>query len=282
MRILIVGGTSSLALALRPVLSEFAEVITAGRTGCDVHLDLSDPVEKIELPKDIDVVINAAANFGGKSFEEMLQTESVNVLGVLKLCQSCTKAQVKQIVLISSIFACLNNNSRFYSIYSLSKKHSDEVAQLYSSTFGLPLAILRPSQFYGVGEAYRKHQPFLSTIIDKAANDEDILIYGSNDAMRNFIHVEDVAKVTALVIQRKIEGTYACMNIKNVSYSEVAAAAIDAFRSKSTIKFIKEQPDIPNNIFELDDSLFRLIDYYPQISISLGMKKEAAHRKMAG
>ena len=100
MRILIVGGASSLAQALKPVLSEFAEVITAGRAGCDVHLDLSDPLEKIELPKDIDVVINAAASFGGKSFEEMLHTESVNVLGVLKLCQSCTKAQIKQLVLI--------------------------------------------------------------------------------------------------------------------------------------------------------------------------------------
>jgi nucleoside-diphosphate-sugar epimerase len=280
MKILIVGGTSSLAHALRPVLSEFAEVITAGRTGCDVHLDLSDQVEKIEIPKDIDVVINTAASIGGKIFEEVLQTENVNVLGVLKLCQACTKAQIKQLVLISSIFACLDKTSCFYSIYSLSKKHSDEVAQLYSSMFGLPLTILRPSQFYGVGEAYRKHQPFLFSIIDKAANDEDISIYGSNDALRNFIHVEDVARIIALVIQCKVEGTYACMNNENVSYSEVAAAAIKAFESKSTIKFIKEKPDIPNNIFEQDDSLFRLIDYYPQISISLGMKKEAAYRRM--
>lgn len=280
MRILIVGGTSSLTYVLRPVLSEFAEVITAGRTGCDVHLDLSDPVEKIELPHGIDVVINTAANVGGRSFEEMFQAESVNVLGVLKLCQACTKGKIKQLVLISSIFACIDKNSRFYNIYSLSKKHSDEIAELYSSTFGLPLTILRPSQFYGVGEAYRKHQPFLFTIIDKAANAEDILIYGSNDALRNFIHVEDVAKIIALVIQRRIEGIYPCMNIKNIRYSEVAAAAIEAFESKSTIKFIKEQPDIPNNIFKLDDSLFRLIDYYPQISMLLGMKKEAVYRKM--
>lgn len=279
MRILIIGGTSSLAHALKPVLLAFAEVITAGRAGCDVHLDLSDPAEKIELPKDIDVVINTAANFGGKSFEEMLQAESLNVLGVLKICQACTKAQTKQLVLISSIFACLENSSRFYSIYSLSKRHSDEIAQLYSSTFGMPLTILRPSQFYGVGETQRKHQPFLTTIIDKASNGEDILIYGSNDALRNFIHVEDVAKIISLVIQRKIEGTYTCANIKNVSYTEVATAAIEAFGSNSTIKFIREQPDIPDNIFELDDSLFRLIDYYPQISISLGMKKEAAYMR---
>jgi nucleoside-diphosphate-sugar epimerase len=279
MKILIVGGTSSLARALKPVLSEFAEVITAGRAGCDVHLDLSDPVERIGLPEHIDIVINAAASFAGESFDDMFETESVNVLGVLKLCRVCTKAQVNQLVLISSIFACLDDSSRFYSIYSLSKKHSDELAQLYSSTFGLPLTILRLSQLYGVGKAQRKHQPFMSTIIDNAENGKDILIYGSNDARRNFIHVEDVAKIIALVIQRKIEGTYACINIETVSYSQVAVAAIDAFGSKSTVRFLKEQPDIPDNIFELDDSLFCLIDYRPQISISLGMKKEAAYRK---
>jgi hypothetical protein len=58
----------------------------------------------------------------------------------------------------------------------------------------------------------------------------------------------------------------------------VAAAAIRAFGSKSKVRFIRDQPDIPDNIFETDDSLYRLIDYFPRISISLGMKKEAAHR----
>ena len=113
MRILIVGGTSSLCQALKPVLSEFAEVITAGREGCDTHLDLNDPMERIELPKDIDVVINTAARFGGKSFDDIFKTESVNVLGVLKLCQACTKAQIRQLVLISSMFAGLTKALAF-------------------------------------------------------------------------------------------------------------------------------------------------------------------------
>jgi len=70
------------------------------------------------------------------------------------------------------------------------------------------------------------------------------------------------------------------MYTENVSYSEIAGAAIKAFGSKSTVKFIKNQADIPNNIFEPDDSLYRRIGYFPQISISLGMQKEAAYRKI--
>lgn len=279
MRILIVGGSSSLAQALLPILSEFAQVTTAGRIGCDVPLDLRVAAERIELSSDIDVVVNAAASFGGDTADEMIETEDVNVLGVLKLCRSCTEAGIGHLVQISSIFACLGEESRFFNMYGLSKRHADEVARLYSVTFGLPLAILRPSQIYGVGETGRKHQPFLSSIIDKAANNEDVLLFGSNDALRNFIHVEDVARIVALVIQRKIEGTYSCVSTDNVSYSEVAKAAIKAFESRSRIRFLPEAPDTPDNVFEPDDALYRAIDYYPQVSIDIGMEKEAAHRK---
>ena len=53
MKILVVGGKSSLAKALVPVLSGFAEVITAGRTDCDIYLDLNDPIENILIPSGV-------------------------------------------------------------------------------------------------------------------------------------------------------------------------------------------------------------------------------------
>jgi nucleoside-diphosphate-sugar epimerase len=281
MKILVVGGRSSLAQALKPILSLSCEVITAGPEGCDVYLNLNDQIEKIEIPSEIDVVINTAAHFGGETFQEILQAENVNVLGSLKLAHACVHAGIKHFVHISSIFAELDRNSPFYSIYSLSKKHAEDILTLYSSKTQLPLTIIRPSQIYGVGKTFRKHQPFLFTIIDKAENNEEISFYGSNDALRNFIHVEDVANVVATIVKMKLEGIYSCVNPQNVSYSEIAKAAIIAFESKSVVKFIEERPDIPSTMFPANDQLFRLINYYPQISISDGMKKEAIYRKGA-
>ena len=144
--------------------------------------------------------------------------------------------------------------------------------------FGLPISIIRPSQFYGGGKD-QQHQPFLTSIINNAANNQDIFLYGSNDALRNFIHIADVAEIIARVVKHKILGTYKCMSTKNVSYSEVAKAAIAAFGSNSSIKFLKEHPDIIDNVFELDDRLYQLIDYFPQIPITLGMKMEADYRR---
>lgn len=279
MKILLVGASSSLVLALKPLLAEFAEVVTAGRSGGDVQLDLAGPAEGISIAPGFDVVINAAAHFGGKRAEHMIECENVNVLGILKLCQACKQAAVGQLVQLSSIFAGLDPASPFYSVYALSKKHADEAAQLYAASFDLPLLTIRPAQLYGVGEAYRKNQPFLYSIMDKAQKNQDIVIYGSNDALRNFIHVEDVAMAITLAVRRKLVGNYDCVYPENVRYSQIVHAAIAAFGSSSRVSFAPEQPDIPDNAFASDDALYQAIGYFPQISIVAGMQKEAAHRR---
>ena len=279
MKILIVGGSSSLARVLKPMLSPFAEVLTAGRSGCDISLDLSHPEAQFQLPEGIETVIHLAAHFGGKGIEPLRMAEQVNVVGTLSLCEACTKARIGHLVFISSMFAGLNEDSPFYSIYAASKRHAEKVARLYSSEFGLPLTILRPARIYGTGEAFRKHQPFLYSIIDKAANDEEIVFYGTNDAQRNLIHAEDVAEVIARLVVQKLEGFYSCVSLVNVCYSEIARAAIAAFGSRSAIRFVPDKPDIPDNAFSPDARLYRELKFFPRISLANGMAKEAAHRR---
>ena len=279
MKILIVGGSSSLAQFLRPVLASFADVLTAGRSGCDLTLDLSSEEEQFHLPKGLDAVVHLAAHFGGKDFTGILAAEQVNVLGSLKLCHAAQCAGVGHFVQVSTIFAGLREDSPFFSSYALSKRHAEDVARLYCASANLPLAILRPAQIYGVGATFRKHQPFIYNIIDKAENNEEIVFYGSNDARRNLIHVEDVAEVIARAVRLRILGLHSCPSLTDVRYSEIAAAAINAFDSRSQIRFAADKPDILDNAFEPNDSLYRQIEFFPRVTLELGMKKEAAYRK---
>ena len=280
MKILLTGGHSSLAQVLHPVLTSVAEVLTAGRNGCDVELDLAWPAGRFELPAGLDAVIHLAANFGGQDFESMLAAEEVNALGALKLAHACFSAGVGQLVQVSSIFAGLGEGTPFYNSYSLSKRHAEELTRLYCHNTGLPLAILRPAQLYGEGEAFRRHQPFLYALLDRAQRGEDIVLYGSNDARRNFIHVADVAEVIARVVRQRIEGCYDCVSLSNVRFSEIAAAAVAAFGCASAVSFDVTKPDIPDNAFAVNDSLYRRIGYFPQISLAQGLAREAARRSL--
>ena len=280
MKILIVGGHSSLAQVLRPILASFAEVLTAGRSECDLELDLTWSSERLELPAGVDAVIQLAAHFGGQNFDSMLAAEDVNVLGSLKLAYACSRAKVSHLVYLSSIFAGLGEESPFYSNYALSKRHAEELVRLYCRSSNLPLVILRPSQVYGEGESFRRHQPFLYALMDQAQRGEDIVLHGENDALRNFIHVSDVAEIIACVVQKRIEGRYDCASLSNIRFSELATAAITAFASASKIRFDATKPDIPDNAFEADKSLYQLIDYFPKTSMLQGMAREASHRKV--
>lgn len=277
MKILLVGGNSSLARVLKPVLGRFAEVTTAGRRDCDLEFDLGHIDPTFSIPDDIDTVINTAAAFGGSSIGDFEEITRVNVLGTLALGRLCSEAKVKHLVLVSSIFALLDPASPFHTAYSLSKRQADEWAQLQAKKSGLPLTILRPSQFYGTGSFHRRHQPFLSTMIERARRGEPIDIYGSNDALRNFIHVEDVAEVLASVVRLGLTGTYCCASLQNLRYSQIANAAINAFASTGKIRFLADKPDIPDNAFEADEAFYDAIGYRPRISIEAGMRMEAAY-----
>jgi len=279
MKTLIIGGTSLLGMALKPVLSGFSEVITAGRKNCDIYIDLNDPIGKITVPANTDTVIHTAAHFGGRSAQEIVEAETVNVLGTLKLCQAAVQAKSKHFIFISSIYASLNENAAQYSIYALSKKHAEEIAKFYCSAHDLPLTILRPSQVYGSQDSFRRHQPFFYTMIDTAAKGDDINLYGSNDPLRNYIHIEDLINIIAKVVQNKIEGVYSCTQMTDVTYSQIAKAAFAAFNSKGSVHFLKDKPNIPDNIFDKDDELYKKINFFPTISIEEGVKKIAENKK---
>jgi nucleoside-diphosphate-sugar epimerase len=279
MRVLIVGGNSLVASALKPVIKESSEIITAGRANCDIYLDLNDPIENIVFKEKYDTVIHLAAAFKGKTVAQIMETEYVNVLGTLKLCKAALEAGIEHFVLISSIYAQLPYISSFYSAYSMSKKHSEDMAQLFCNTYKLPLTILQPTQLYGDSDEFRLHQPFLYFIADKAQKNEDIFIYGSHDPKRNFLHVNDFAKILTNVVKYQAIGTFQCTNLVDVSFVQIAQAAISAFQSNSKIFFEADKANIPDNIFEHDHSLYKIINYQPTINIEEGMRRIAHHRK---
>jgi nucleoside-diphosphate-sugar epimerase len=279
MKVLLVGGSSSLSKVLIPVLEGVAQqVITAGRNNDDLYLDLEEIAKPISLPTGIDVIIHTAAHFGGKTSQEIIGAEIVNVLGTLRLCQAGVQAGVKHFILISSIYSQLDPQSDYYSIYALSKKQSEEAALFFCNQQGMPLTILRPAQLYGNTHDFAKHQPFLYAMTSKAENGEDITLYGKNDALRNFLHVDDLAQIILNVVQKKVTGVYPCQYPRDTSISAIAKAAIAAFNSKAKVSFLNDRHDISSNVFFIEDTLYKKINYYPKVSIEEGMRMIAKNR----
>jgi nucleoside-diphosphate-sugar epimerase len=269
MKIGIVGGNSSIAKSLIPKFIGESEIILFGRSNVDVFMDLNS--ENISLPQGLDVIIHTAANFGGSSFNDTYDAINVNILGTLRLFEAAIEAKVKHFIYISSIYSHLHSDSSLYSIYSITKKSSEDILKLHAVDKGIKLLILRPSQIYGDLESNRTHQPFFYSIIDKVKLNKKILFYGSKDPIRNFIHIEDLSNIIYYSLQNEIEGDFDCAFPDNTSFLEIANAAKFAFKSSSRILFDGSYGNIADMDIAFETSLYSQIDYFPKISINLGM-----------
>ena len=279
MRVLILSGTSNVGAALVPHIASFADVVTAGRGSCDHHVDLLDDADQISFPDNVDALVITVAAFAGKTMEDVLNTEFINVLGTIKLCAAAAKSGIRHIILVSTALVTAESLTAKYSAYSVSKKHSEDVAQLCCAMEDISLTILRPSRIYSDSNSFRKHQPFLYSLADRAESKQCIEIFGTHDAKRNFIHVEDLCRIIAKVIQQRVIGIFSCVNPVDVTISQIAHAAHKSFASDSCVVFLDDRPDISDDDFRQDGVLYQRISCSPQIGIADGLARIAEHRR---
>jgi nucleoside-diphosphate-sugar epimerase len=279
MRILIIGGKSSLGSELKLFLKSYFQVFTAGRSECDIYLDLSKNCDT-EIDFQCDVVILTAAVFGGNDLNSYEENIIVNVLGTARSIKIANKFGAKHFILISSMSILLNQISPNYEIYSITKRQSEEVAEFVTNSIKMPLTILRPTQLYGDNESFKKHQPLLYKIIECVEMNKDVTFHGKKNSIRNYLHVNDFNEIIRKVIDLKVLGKYNCVNTKSTTLIETFNAAINAFNSNSNYHFDNSEDDIIENKFQADFDFFLKIDFVPQINIINGMEMIANSKKL--
>lgn len=278
--VLIVGSTSTVGLSAGRLLAQNHKISYAGRRQADYHLSL-DSVD-LELPENLqfDVVIHAAADFGGSDEGGFRQTEIVNAIGTLNVCRLAQRLQAKHVIVVSSVSANFNSGDPYFGIYSLSKRHADELAELYCNKVGLPLTILRPSQLYDAESRCKSHQGLFYLIVDKAQRGEDIVIYGNNDALRNYVFLDDFSEILTRVVQDGVTGVFNCPAPKSTRLSEIAKTAYQVFNQHGTMRFAENE----QNIFDLpvvsDNGLYERIGFEPGVSLAQGIEKIKYVREM--
>jgi nucleoside-diphosphate-sugar epimerase len=274
--IIVIGANSALADEVIPVLSKDNTVITAGRKNCDIYCDIT---KKVELPAGTDIIINFAAAFGGESDKDIKLAYETNCIGILNICMAAKDVKAERLISISSLSAEHNTKSSYYSIYAITKRQEDELAEFYCNLNKIPLTILRPSQIYGENRRFAAHQPFFYHIINKAHKGQDIEIYGKNDALRNYIHAHDLAVMIKKVITKQVNGTYSCLYPTDVTFSQISKVAQQVFNRGGQVIFLKDKPDIPDNIFKKDLTLYKKLGYYPKVSLEEGLERIKKHRE---
>jgi len=157
--------------------------------------DVQD-IEKLnQIIAGAEVVYNFAALANlDEAFKEPIKTININILGNLNVLEACRTNNVRRFIYASTVYV----HSRQGGFYRCSKQASEAYVEEYQKIYGLDYTILRYGSLYG---PRADHTNGLYRIIKSALENGKVSYEGDIDAMREYIHVEDAARVSVDVIK---------------------------------------------------------------------------------
>lgn len=154
--------------------------------------------------------------------------------------------------------------------YGWSKLSGEYLAQFAAKNYGIHVLIYRP--FSGYGEDQDLSYPFPSIIRRVFDRESPIIIWGSGDQVRDFIHIDDVTNAVLASFPKMKPGEV--LNLGSgvgTTFRDLAESAcrIAGHRAQVTNDSAK-----PEGVFARVGDCRRMFDFYrPQITLEQGIKR---------
>lgn len=156
--------------------------------------DIMDPQQVIDAAKGADVVYNFAAIADiDEAHNKPVQTAAINVLGNTHVLEAARVNGARRFVFASSVYVYSESGS----FYRASKQASERFTETYHDRYGLEYSILRYGSLYGRRSDRRNG---IYRMLHEAITDRSITYKGSGNAMREYIHVEDAARLSVQIL----------------------------------------------------------------------------------
>ena len=157
--------------------------------------------------------------------------------------------------------------------YAISKLAAEHLSHSYYSEFNLPVTSIRPFNIYGPGQV---GEGAIHTFIQRALNNEEILIHGDGDQVRSWCYVDDIVDAIMLCIENK-NAIGEVFNIGNprgtITILSLAEKIVDLCNSGSEIRFVpKPYVDVQLRIPDIEKSK-KILGYAPNVSLDEGLQR---------
>lgn len=123
-----------------------------------------------------------------------LETAKLNVLGTVHALEAARVHKAERFIFASSVYVYSDTGS----FYRASKQSAERFVETYQERFGLDYTVVRYGSLYGRRADERNA---IYRFLEQALADGQITFTGSADAQREYIHVEDAARLSVQVLQ---------------------------------------------------------------------------------
>lgn len=129
-----------------------------------------------------------------------VETVKANILGNTVILEACRAAGVGRFVYASTVYVYSASGG----FYRCSKQASELFIEQYHENYGLPYTILRYGSLYGPRADLRNA---IYRFVRQAMTEGVIRYFGSADALREYIHVEDAALASVEILRPEFANT---------------------------------------------------------------------------
>lgn len=294
MKILVFGSSGMVGNAINKVFSLNGEYNLDLSSRKDTNLfNFEETAEKIRKSQP-DVIVNAAAKVGG-IFANNTQRVSF-ILDNLKINMNILEACInfKDIKIINLGSSCIYpldaknpiNEEEFMngkleptnSPYAMAKLTAIEIGNAMSLEYGHKVINLMPTNLYGPNDYFSELNshviPGLIMRMHKAKinYNKEFLIWGSGNPLREFLHVEDLARAIDIII--KSDTSESLINVgssKEITIKELAEEIKLIVGFKGELNFDSSKPDgNPRKL--LNSSKIHKLGWHPEIDLKSGLK----------
>jgi len=160
-----------------------------------------------------DIVLNLAAisSLPGNQQNPAFSYHN-NVVGMCNLLEASRIIGIKHFI-FASTGAIYENNNNFPSneddivcpslIYSLGKKHCEDILFSYHSNYNLQFSILRFFNVYGPNQDHiRNNPPLVPYLIKCSKNNEIPLLHSDGNQERDYVFIDDIVKLINILIEK--------------------------------------------------------------------------------
>lgn len=253
MRILITGASGFVGKAfVRQAVNMYDEIFSLGRTNTNeasrhITTDITNATAVkhaiASIDGDVDVLLHLAAFVPKNAAEDEIgEAERVNIHGLVNILDAL-QGRIKRVVLGSTIevynhaeikgpVAAESAQVGPLSYYAATKLGSEYIASSYSKKNKVPLTILRFSVMYGPADPIERALP---NFIRSALVGEDIVIPSGAEALRDYVHVEDVVASINTAISSAASGTIDIGSGQGVTIRQAAEDIIRSIGSESSV-----------------------------------------------
>jgi len=251
-----------------------------------IYCDVSNKEKTFEVLNKIkpSTIFHCAAHFANQNSVDFPYSDiNDNIIGLLNVLEY-SKSSGSRVVYASS--SCIYGNGEkgtseessavpFDTPYAINKYSGELYCKFYNHLHGVKVNILRIFNTYGPGEMPGKYRNVIPNFFQKAAHNEDIIITGDGNELRDFTYVDDVVDL----IIKLYHSNYWSADVFNggtghhCKIIDLANNILALTKSKSKIIYTKSRAwdGVKTRVSDISKSK-NLLNYNPSISLAAGLK----------